>query len=49
MDEIAIDKLVDDLLELHCKDCDGCYYGCTGCTKMKDIEEIIKKYENSIS
>lgn len=41
-----MDELIEELLDLHCHDCNGQRYGCRGCTKMNDIEKILKKYTN---
>lgn len=40
------EKLIDELLELHCQGCEGDNYGCVGCCIRDDIKEIVLKALN---
>ena len=35
--------MVEELLELHCKKCEGLWYGCNSCAERTAIVEILKK------
>lgn len=40
--------LVDKLLNIHCKNCDGENNGCTGCTIQKEIESVLSEQKQPI-
>lgn len=35
------DKLLEELLKLHCVNCHGQAFGCKGCTKKEEINSIL--------
>lgn len=37
-------SLIDELVKLHCDNCDGENYGCRGCTVYEVVEETLKKH-----
>lgn len=36
------DKLLEELLKLHCVHCHGQIFGCKGCTKKEEINSILE-------
>lgn len=37
-------KLIDDLMELHCYECEGSRYGCTGCEMREEVTKLVKQH-----
>lgn len=44
---VDIERLTDELVDIHCRNCEGESFGCSGCSVRDEVLTVLHKFDAS--